>query len=286
MNAHRQEFPVATAPVAPAPAPIDKNAILERCEREALQGIGVLHRSDRAAARRQASKVAAAQIAEADSQQHEQRASLQRELDDQWRRLLANDPDVVADTLTEAFEDNEAPAAVTGVHGAEVSAVLLVPDASAIPERMPELTPAGNLSLKKLTKTVRDAFYYSLVCGHVLVTVREVLAVAPSVDAVLVAAVRRSPPDVYGVRHPECILAAQFRRDQLAGVRWDMATAADIVSQASADLLTQQTASGELRALDLTDEPALAGLLQAIDSTDLNADAAAPPSAPPTVAYP
>jgi hypothetical protein len=281
MNAHRQEFPAAAAPVARGPAPVDQGAILQRCEQEALQGIGVLHRSDRAAARLHASRAAAAQIAEAVSQQNEQYASLQRELDGQWRRLLANDPDVVAGTLAESFEDNEAPAAVTSVHGAEVSAVVLVPDPGAIPERMPERTAAGNLSLRKLARTTRDGFYYSLVCGHVLVTVREAMAVAPSIDTVLVAAVRRSAPDVYGIHHPECILAAQFRRQQLEGVRWDIASAADIVSQASADLQMQRTPSGELRALDLTDEQGLAGLLQAIDLTDVNDDVTARPAATP-----
>jgi hypothetical protein len=77
-------------------------------------------------------------------------ADLQGELDEQWRRLLANDPEIVFATLTEAFEDNEAPAAMAGVHDSEASIVVLVPDVEVVPERMPKLTEAGNLSLAKL----------------------------------------------------------------------------------------------------------------------------------------
>jgi hypothetical protein len=44
------------------------------------------------------------------------------------------------------------------VVGDEVSLVVLVPDLDAIPERKPTTTPAGKLSLRKLTKAERSAF--------------------------------------------------------------------------------------------------------------------------------
>lgn len=93
---------------------------------------------------------------------------------------------VVFTALTEAFEDNEAPAAVADVKDDEVSIVVLVPGIDVVPERMPRMTDAGNLTFNKLTKTRRNSYYLALVCGYALVTVRETLAVVPRIDSVRV----------------------------------------------------------------------------------------------------
>lgn len=269
MNVHRGEFPDVTPPVAPPPPAVDRDGIRRRHEQAALQGVGVLQRGARAAARQRAAETAVAEIAAATAWYEEQRGNLQGQLDEQWRQLLANDPDVVFATLTEAFEDNEAPAAVASVESGEVSVVVLVPNIDAIPERMPERTPAGNLSLKKLTKSLRNSFYAALVCGHVLVTVREALAVAPGVSSIRTAVIRRSPPDAYGKRGAECLLAARFGRRALDGVQWNTASAAQIVNDVSSELQIRQVASGELRPLNLAHEQALAEMLEAIDLDEL-----------------
>ncbi len=135
---------------------------------------------------------------------------------------------------------------------------------------MPKLTDAGNLSLGKLTKSDRNAIYVQLVCGHVLVTAREGLAVAPAIKAVRVAVVRRTSPNAYGVESVDCLLAAVFTRDALQGIQWHSADAATIVQDASAELRFRQVgAAKELRALDLSNEPGLAALLQDVDLEDL-----------------
>jgi ribosomal protein L7/L12 len=270
MAVHREEFPVVIAPVAPEPPPVDQNAIHKRHERQELHGIGALHRKARIAARQRAADAAAAEVAAAAAARHEQHAALQSWLDEQWRKLLANDPGVVFATLTEAFEDNEAPAAVISVESSAASVVVLCPDLSAIPERMPERTAAGNLGFKKLTKTARNSFLAELVCGRVLVTVREALAVAPALSVVRTAVVRPSAPDAYGRRRPECLLAAAFSRQALSDIQWHTASATQIVSDAATDKRIQQTAYGELRPLDLTSEPDIAQLLDAIDLDDLS----------------
>lgn len=60
-----------------------------------------------------------------------------------WRLLCANAPDVVIETLDEAFEDNEAPSAAVGVDGDEVALVVLVPStAVAVPEQIATRTQA------------------------------------------------------------------------------------------------------------------------------------------------
>jgi len=265
LTIHRQEFAPASPPVAPTSPPVGEEAIRRRFEDEALRGIGRLQRSARATARERAAAAAAWEIQQEKSKREQVRAALQRQLDEQWQRLLANDPDVVAATLTEAFEDNEAFAAAVGVHGDEAAVVVLVPSFDIIPERMPKLTEAGNLSLAKLGKRERNDYYTLLVCGHVLVAVRETLALAPAIGSVRVAAVQLTAPDAYGAQKAECLLAVLFQRDALQGVRWDQANAATIVNDASAERSLHQGRSGELLPLDLAVEPALAELIQAFD---------------------
>jgi hypothetical protein len=170
INLHREEFTLATAPIVPAPKPVNYSEILRRYEREALRGVKFFHRSARASALAEAGKAATLEADLESEKQRREHAELQRQLDEQWNRLLANDPDTVFATLTEAFEDNETPAAVAGVEHAEVSVVLMASDLDAIPERIPEITDAGNVSLRKMTKTMRNSFYLGLVCGHVLRT--------------------------------------------------------------------------------------------------------------------
>ena len=62
------------------------------------------------------------------------------------RGAPSDDPDTVIATMTEAFGDNEAPAAPIGLDGDELSLAVLVPAGSTVPERMPATTQAGNLT--------------------------------------------------------------------------------------------------------------------------------------------
>jgi hypothetical protein len=132
-NVRRVEFPVATAPVVPAPAPTDQAAIRKRHRQEALRGVGVLKRAARASPRRQAAESAAAGIGAWIAEQEEQCASQRCELDKQRQRLLANDADLVFTTLTDVSKDNEAAAIVAGMRGGDVAIVVYAPDTGAVP---------------------------------------------------------------------------------------------------------------------------------------------------------
>jgi hypothetical protein len=138
--------------VAPAPALPDARAVRRRHEREALAGIGLLQRAARTEAKDRAARAAEAELVAARQQAIEQQAEVQRQLDQHWQRLCDNDPEVVLATLAEAFEDNEAPAAPVAVDGAEVALVVLAPPYEVVPERMPDRTQAGNLTLRKLPR--------------------------------------------------------------------------------------------------------------------------------------
>ncbi|AQZ63278.1 hypothetical protein BKM31_19040 [[Actinomadura] parvosata subsp. kistnae] len=272
LELHRAEFPLAQAPVAaPVPAP-ELSAFLAPRQQQALAGIGVFQRKARAAAKQRAR-----QAAEADMQQWWTRANAEREryqweLTRQWQRLCGNDPEVVLPVLAEAFEDNEAPAVPVALNGAEVSLVVLAPGPDFVPERFPSRTAAGNISLKKLTKTERASYYTLTLCGYLLVTLREAFAVAPGLSAARAVVLRTDRVDAYGRVQVSCMLAGRFERRSFDGVRWDAVDAATVVNDTAGNLMiNQKGAAKEPYPLDLRFEPELQALVNAVDITELTA---------------
>ncbi|MFG3603613.1 DUF4236 domain-containing protein [Micromonospora chersina] len=271
LDLHRVNFLAATRPVAPEPAAPDRASIYRQYEQHALAGVGFFERTKRAQAKQRAAQWTDAEVQRQWTTLLEQKASWQQYLDQRWQQLCSNDPDVVLETLEEAFEDNEAASAAVGVNGDEVSLVVLVPTIEqVVPERMPTTTQAGNLSLRKLPQRDRAAYYKQFVCGQVLVTLRETFAVAPAIGSARVAVLRHDGPDSYGRPLVSCILATEIHRASLVGVRWAETDAAAIVNDTSAELLLNPRArTGELLPVNLAGEPALSELLNAVDLAEL-----------------
>jgi hypothetical protein len=270
LNLHRAEFPPAVPPTAPPPPPIDLDALRAEHVKAAKAATSVFSRAARKAAVEEAERRALAEAAATAEHYERQRRAWQAALDQEWAELNANDPDTVLATLAGVFEDNEAAAAAVGIDGAEVTLIVVVPGVGAIPERKPTITDAGNLSLKKLTKRETADMYKLLVCGHVLVTVKEAFAVAPALASARVVAMRAAAPDAYGKVKPEVILAARFERSRLVGIQWAQADATQVVNDASTErILIQKGASQELTPVDLTHEPQLAAVVTAMDFGDL-----------------
>ncbi len=263
---HRPGFPSAQRPVAPPPPPVDVDALREEHRSAALRGIGLFDRRARAAARAAADAAATAEserIAVADAAAH---ARYQEQLDGWWARLMSNEPETVMCYLAGAFEDNEADAAALDISGGEASLMVLVPGEEAIPERRPDVTPAGNLTLKKLTKAELADWYRALVAGYALATVKEALAVAPGLTGARIIALRKSRVDAYGKQRVEAVFAAHFTRGALYGIRWQEAASTTVITDA-ADELTINLAprTNAMLALDLTKHPEIAAALDAID---------------------
>jgi hypothetical protein len=264
LNLHRQAFPAATAPVAPEPAAPDGAAIRRRHRAAHLQGVGFWQFRARAQAKARADAAAGAELRAHLAQLADQRARWQLSLNEWWASLHRNDADTVIDTLERVFEDNEAPAAAVGVDGSLVSLVVLAPGADLIPERIPSTTPTGRLSFRKLTGTERAALYRTLLCAHVLLTVREAFATAPGLTAARVAVVRRSTMGV------DCLLAVQLARVDLDRIDWQSADADRIVDHAGTDLrINQRGRTRDLQPLDVRADPDLAAMLRAIDLQEL-----------------
>lgn len=268
---HRHDFPPVERPVAPMPELPDPDAVRQWHEKNALRGVGIFDRARRATARQQAAQAAQAELNDRWRQAQAQQVQAQQELDAQWARLAGNDPDTVLATLAEAFEDNEAPAAPAGIDGTELSLIVLVPGEDAVPERLPATTQAGNLTLRKLPKSERSAFYLLLIAGHVLVTLREAFAVAPGIQAVRVIAIRRGGPGIYGQPALECMLAGRWMRTAFDGVHWADADAGNILAGTAAELLINQK-RGQVLPVDLSTEPEIQDLLSTMDTAEPSAE--------------
>jgi hypothetical protein len=265
LNVHRETFEPAQPPVAPPPPVPDGEAIRAHHRKAALAGIGLFKRRERAAAQEQADRAAEAELQARWAEAQRMQAEYQAELDAWWAALLRNEPETVIGTLAEAFEDNEAAAAPLGVDGDEVSLVVLAPSESIVPERMPGTTASGNLSLRKLSKGERAALYTQAVMGHVLVTIKEALAVTPGIQQVRLIALRHAGTDAYGQPKLDCLLAGRWTRQALQGVAWSTADAVTVAQDAAAELLIKLRGGKELQPLNLDAQPEIQQLLKVVD---------------------
>jgi hypothetical protein len=190
-SAHEDEFDEVSAPVAPPIDPPEEPAIVARHERDQLSGIAFWKRSARREARARAYEAAAREIAEEHDKREKERAELQAQLDDGWRRLVANDRNAVFEVLEAAYDDNEMPAAPIDVHGDGAALLMKVGSPSElIPEREVTTTPTGKLTHKRRTKNAINALYAEILASHVVATAREAFAVAPGLHTVRILAIR------------------------------------------------------------------------------------------------
>jgi hypothetical protein len=269
LDVHRESFEPAQRPIAPSPPAPDSEAIHARHRQAALAGIGVFARAQRAAAKEAAGQAAEREIHALRQEGSRQQAEYQQALDAWWQALLANQPETVIGALAEAFEDNEATAAPVGVAGDEVSVIVVVPGEHVVPERMPGTTASGNLSLRKLSKGDRAGYYTLAVMGHVMVTVKEALAVAPGLRSVRVVALRDAGTDAYGKPRLGCLLAGRWQRSALDGVIWQSADAATVAQDTASELVINLRGGKELQLLDLARQPEIRQVLEVVDVEEL-----------------
>lgn len=267
---HHEEFTPAQKPVAPPPPPVDIQALIAKHRRRALAGIGLFDRRARSAARASADASARSEGAQLAAADLAAQATYQENLDMFWTLLTGNDPDTVLAELAAAFEDNDAAAAPLGVAGNEAALLVLVPGQNALPERKPDVTAAGNLSLKKVTKTELADWYRALVSGYVLVTVKEALAVAPGLGSIRILAARKGHVDAYGRHGVEAVMAARFSREALQGIRWGETGASQVVVEAANELTVDLAPrTNALRPLDPALHRDIGTALMAVDFEEL-----------------
>jgi hypothetical protein len=270
-DAHQHQFSLAERPIAPERESPDLNA-LEREERDRqLAGISVFKRKQRLDARASAERSAQQRAAEQRSLADAERADEQQQLDAAWQALLARDPEAVLATLEAAFADNDAPAAAIDCDGDGVSLVVrILPVDAIVPERVPTTTPTGRPTARRLNKTERNQLYSMAVLAHSLVTVKEALAVAPTIQRATVIAFTDGPR---GLRP---VYVGEFNRAGLDACNWGL-DSVEIALQFPV-LMNMTGRTNELGCLPLADEPSLldvaekvaAGLEVALDPTARN----------------
>jgi hypothetical protein len=115
----------------------------------------------------------------------------QVDLDEQWHRLLANDPETVAVALRGALGD--APVVVVGMIVGTPTALLavVVPQQDqAIADREAGYTPTGRPTLRTRSKTRMNELYLAAISSRVLFAADVALAAAPGLDGVRCVALR------------------------------------------------------------------------------------------------
>lgn len=266
VDVHRVEFETVGRPVPAKPPAPDLSTFLRTREEQELEGLSVFKRAERKKAKERANLLAAEDLKKEQRRLEDEHQASQAEADAWWKRLNENDPETVIAAVDQAFEDNEAPSAPVDVEGETLSLVVLALSPDVIPERIPDVTPSGKATTKKMTKSIRADTYLTLISGHLLVSVKEALAVAPAIQTVKAVVVRETDPDVFGERRYEALIAASYIRTDLSRVRWSQATSPEIVEQAANDLLWElKDRPPELKPLDLDEEPDLKVFVDAIN---------------------
>ena len=113
-----------------------------------------------------------------------------------WAALQSGDTAVTADALVAAFSDNAAPVAVVEVQTDRALVLLRLPRTDCLPARMPHVTPGGKLSSKAWAKTEFNQVYVELLGAHLVATVREGFAIAPSLQNVRVVGLLAGAPPI------------------------------------------------------------------------------------------
>ncbi|MGO4363032.1 DUF4236 domain-containing protein [Terrabacter sp. RAF57] len=221
---HHVAFPESTRHVLPTPAtptPAEIEAVRRELYRTATVCVPIWRRADRKRAKGWANDQAPAET------QRRHTGALvsvqweQSQFDQDWDALRNHDPFTVIKAVDDAFADNASDstcvdAGTAPESGARyVTAVVTYGDIDLIPEHRADRTPGGKPTLRKRTKTDRNALFAASLASTVLATAKEALAVAVAATEARVLVVR---PD--GTGDVEPIYAGTLRRDFLANRDW------------------------------------------------------------------
>jgi hypothetical protein len=262
---HHEDFPAATLPQVPKPAPTDVASLSREKQDAAVRGINVFKRAARKTARAEAHTAAIAEAQFADGQAAIRHARAVEIVGETWAKLLAHDQVTVMETLEEAFADNVSAATCVDVgvdEGVRYATVVIVFGAvGLVPERTSSLTPTGRSTTRKRTKSERNNVYVDVLGSTVLATVREVLAVAPSVDEVRVAVLRQDPEAASPAGYLTAIFTAVYDRARLEDADWSSIDPGRALLTAPQASFLRKGAAGDVVAIDLSGDPELDSLV-------------------------
>jgi hypothetical protein len=177
--------PMIADPARVDPAPFEREAWARR-KNEAHFWQRTKRTQLRTEVRQDAQQRAAQLLAMARAEQAKQQADANA----WWDALSKGDEAVLTAALRAAFADNPAPVNVINAAGTAATLVVDLPGPDVLPDKMPHVTPSGRLSSKAWPKTVLNQVYAALLGAHLLATMRETWAVAPSLRNVRVIGIR------------------------------------------------------------------------------------------------
>lgn len=188
MTVQRSRFAPAMRPLVPVATPVDPARIFAEWWMQRKKKTRPWQCARRQLIKAELQLQAGARAAEMFAQTRAAQAAEQQRADGWWAALMAGYPGVVTAALGAAFADNPAPVRIMSAGGGHAVLVVSLPDIGVLPERKPHVTPGGRLSSKPWTKTELNDVYAELLGAHLLATIRETWAVAPSVTEVRLAA--------------------------------------------------------------------------------------------------
>ena len=162
-------------------------------------------------------------------------------LDEDHAALVRHDPALVIEALDAAFADNAHDATCVDAGrdaGREfVTVVIVFGTVEMVPDEVPATTPSGRPTVRRRTKTDRNALYTTALASCVLATVAEALAVAVSAEDVNVTVLRPS-----STRTLEPIYVGQFQRSTIPARVQDSLLVPTLLGATHASLRTKGTA--------------------------------------------
>lgn len=261
---HLEDFPHSKPPQLPSPTPVDVQALVTRRRKESVSGIGFFKRAARRAAQERAERDARHEAQQQDAANLEEHRTRQAQAESFWQRLVAHESEAVLVMLDGVFADNASEATCVDAGTDEgkryATVVVVFPSANSIPERTVALTPAGNTTTRKRTKSDRNALYVRALGSTVLATVKEAFTAAPSLDEVRIVVLRKDPDALSPSGYLTVIYTAEFGRERTQSLPWAQLDPAETLLAADDARLRRKGAAGDVIPVEV-DDPALSGLV-------------------------
>jgi hypothetical protein len=187
----RERFAPIAKPLADPPAPIDHKAIANEDWTRRKGDVPAWKRAKRKALKVEAEAAVTLRVDTETAGATKDYERRQAEIDTWWDALNRGDSDVMKATLKAAFSDNPAPVVVFQAGGNEALLCISLPWPDVLPAKKAHITPTGKVSSKAWTKTELNQVYADLVGAHLLATIRESWATAPTLQRVRLFGVRQ-----------------------------------------------------------------------------------------------
>ncbi len=194
---HHRDYPEATEPVVPPPAPVDQRAVARELSKQAAKDINWWHRFQRRHAKGEALASLPTVVTQREAQAASAHAEDLRAAQAAWNALMANDASAVVEAVTDAFRGYEVQTCALASDNPGHAAIALVYSGiEVIPEQKAGTTGTGRPTLVKRSQTERNTLYMQAMCSMIVDACRKAVAAAPRINELGVAMMRKTPIDI------------------------------------------------------------------------------------------